>query len=139
MFKKIRLIVIFSAVIIAGLFAGMRFLYIVPVITYHSINPKTDPVMYRLIVSPQAFQRQMQFLKKHHYNVISLEALGRLMQNKERFPFKTIAITFDDGYKDNYTYAYPVLKKLGLPATIFVIYNEVGRPQNERLSWEEIK
>jgi peptidoglycan/xylan/chitin deacetylase (PgdA/CDA1 family) len=139
MFKKIKLIAIFGIIIIAGIFACLRFLYIVPVITYHSINPKTDPVMYRLIVSPQAFEKQMQFLKKHRYNVISLETLGRMMANKERFPFKTIAITFDDGYKDNYIYAYPVLKKLGLPATIFVIYNEVGRPQNDRLSWEEIK
>ncbi|MDO9573332.1 MAG: polysaccharide deacetylase family protein [Candidatus Omnitrophota bacterium] len=139
MFKKIRSIVIFSLVLIAGIFVCMRFLYIVPVIMYHSINPKTDPVMYRLIVSPQAFERQMQFLKRHRYNVVTLEALGRMMQNKEKFPPKTVAITFDDGYKDNYIYAYPVLKKLGLPATIFVIYNEVGRPQNERLSWEEIK
>jgi peptidoglycan/xylan/chitin deacetylase (PgdA/CDA1 family) len=139
MFKRIRLIAIFCIVIIAGTFVYMRSLYIVPVIMYHSINPKTDPVMHRLIVSPQAFERQMQFLKRHHYNVVTLEALGRMMQNKEKFSSKTVAITFDDGYGDNYIYAYPVLKELGLPATIFVIYNEVGRPQGNRLSWDEIK
>ncbi|MDD5252592.1 MAG: polysaccharide deacetylase family protein [Candidatus Omnitrophota bacterium] len=138
MFKRKRAIVVFFVIIIAVSLGYLRSFYQVPVLMYHSINSKSDPVLYRLIVKPESFARQMQFLKAHHYNVISLEELANLMREKKKIPRKTVVITFDDGFKDNYTYAYPVLKKLGLPATIFVIYDEVGRPQGDRLSWDEI-
>lgn len=114
-------------------------LYMPAVLMYHSVSPKSDKIMYRLIVSPEMFAKQMQFLKTHRYNIVDLETLGRLIRNKERIPFRTVAVTFDDGFADNYAYAYPVLKKLGIPATIFIIYDEVGRAQNDRLNWEQIK
>jgi len=139
MFRRKRIIIVSLTIIIIIAFLGyLRSLYQVPVLMYHSINPKSDSVMYRLIVKPESFARQMQFLKSHHYNVVSLKTVGRLIQEK-KVPPKTVAITFDDGYRDNYIYAYPVLKRLGIPATIFVIYNEVGRPQADRLNWDEIK
>jgi len=112
--------------------------YVVPIIMYHSVSPQSHPGMKRLIVSPKTFERQMRFLKEQRYNVLPLEALVKLIKAKQ-VPPKTIAITFDDGYKDNYTYAFPVLKKYNLPVTIFIIVNEIGRPQADRLSWEEIK
>jgi peptidoglycan/xylan/chitin deacetylase (PgdA/CDA1 family) len=103
------------------------------------IDTKINPYAQRLIVSPQAFERQMLFLKEHHYNVAPLETLASLIRDKKKIPPKTIAITFDDGNRDNYTNAFPILKKYGLPATMFIIVNEVGRPQGDRLSWDEIK
>ena len=140
MFRKRRLIFVSCLAIIAVIFFNyFRGLYMVPVLMYHSVNPKVNPRMRSLIVSPESFERQMRFLKSRHYNVVTLEEVSRLMREKKRPPFKTVAITFDDGFKDNYIYAYPVLKKLGLPAAIFVIYNEVGRPEGDRLSWEQIK
>jgi len=63
--------------------------------------------------------------------------LAALIEQKNTIPTRTISITFDDGYRDNYTYAFPILKKYGLPATVFIIVNEVGRL--DRLSWDEIK
>jgi peptidoglycan/xylan/chitin deacetylase (PgdA/CDA1 family) len=127
-------------IVIAGtLFINsLRQEYVVPIIMYHSVNPKSDPVMNRLIVSPKTFEWQMRFLKEQRYNVLPLEALVKLIKEK-KIPPKTIAITFDDGYKDNYAYVFPVLKKYNLSATIFIIVNEVGRPQADRLSWDEIK
>ncbi len=137
---KKRLIAALCAAAVIFVFSSCaRSLYMPPVLMYHSINPKSDSVMYRLIVSPESFAKQMQFLKSHHYNIVSLEAIGRMVGDKKRIPFKTVAVTFDDGFKDNYTYAYPVLKKLGIPATIFLIYDEIGRPQGDRLSWEQIR
>lgn len=105
---------------------------------YHSVHPDASSEN-RLEVSKKDFERQMLFLKSHRYNVLPLEAIGTLIREKKNVPAKTIAITFDDGYKDNYIYAFPVLKKYNLPATIFIIVNEVGRHQNDRLSWDEIK
>jgi peptidoglycan/xylan/chitin deacetylase (PgdA/CDA1 family) len=79
----------------------------------------------------------MRFLKKHHYKVLPLGNIATLVRNKSKIPSKSIAITFDDGYKDSYTHAFPILKKYGLPATLFIIVNEVGR--SDRLSWQDIK
>jgi len=124
------------------IFASLAYLatlYQPPVLMYHSVNPKSHPVLYRLIVDPGDFVKQMEFLKGHGYHVVPLETIGRMIAENKKVPFKTIAITFDDGFKDNYTYAYPVLKKMGFPATIFVIYDEVGREEGDRLSWDQIK
>lgn len=139
MLKK-WVIVFFSVLaFLAVSFAYLCKVYQPPVLMYHSVNPKSDPVLYRLIVKPESFARQMRFLKEHNYKVVSLDRIGEMIRERKRVPFKTVAITFDDGFKDNYTYAYPVLKEMGFPATIFVIYDEVGRQQGDRLSWDQIK
>jgi peptidoglycan/xylan/chitin deacetylase (PgdA/CDA1 family) len=137
--KKLSFILLAAAVFIVASLAYLSTLYQTPVLMYHSVNPESHPVMHRLIVKPGDFARQMEFLKRHGYHVVPLETIGRMIKEKKKVPFKTVAITFDDGFKDNYTYAYPVLKKMGFPATIFVIYDEVGREQGDRLSWEEIE
>ena len=139
MFKRKRLIVIIgliAAFLALAVFAKSR--YMVPIAMYHSVTADADPAN-RLQVSVKSFQRQMDFLKTHHYNVVPLEAIARLIRDKKKIPPKTIAITLDDGNIDNYVYAYPILKKLDFPATIFIIINEVGRPGGDRLSWDKIK
>jgi len=119
-------------------FAFFSTKYVAPIIMYHSVVPDPDP-KNMLAVSVKSFERQMRFLKERGYNVVTLEALAGMIKNKEKFPRNTVAITFDDGYKDNYTYAFPALKKYGLPATVFIITQEVSRPQGDRLSWDQIK
>lgn len=140
MFKRKRLILVFSLVIALVLFSAgfVRGKYVVPVVMYHSVNPAASRKTM-LAVTPETFERQMRFLKNNRYNVITLQELTGLIRDNKKIPGRTIAITLDDGYKDNYTYAFPVLKKYNLSATIFIIVNEVGRPQADRLSWEEIK
>jgi peptidoglycan/xylan/chitin deacetylase (PgdA/CDA1 family) len=103
---------------------------------YHSVSLQASPNNL-LAISSETFDRQMRFLKIHHYNVIPLKSLSDLIKAKKQLPAKTICLTLDDGYKDNYIYAFPVLKQYNLPATVFIITNEVGRA--DRLSWEEIK
>lgn len=139
MFKRKTIIAVVILFIIAVYsFAGFaRTKYVVPILMYHSINQKVNPGMRLLIVSPKAFERQMRFLKEHKYNAIPLEEMVSLVKNKKKIPPRTLIITFDDGYKDNYSYAFRTLKKYKIPATIFIITGEVGRP--DRLSWEEIK
>jgi peptidoglycan/xylan/chitin deacetylase (PgdA/CDA1 family) len=138
MSKRRILISVFSFVFVLLFlsFGYIRQNYVVPVLMYHSVNPDARP-QNRLAISVEAFERQMHFLKNNHYHVLPLDSVAGLIREKRKIPHKTVAITFDDGYKDNYTYAFPVLKKYSLPATIFVIINEVGRA--DRLSWDEIK
>ncbi len=138
MFKRKKLIFVFVILIIAGLSASsfLRRNYVVPILMYHSVASRSQNA---LTVSSEAFERQMRFLKTHKYNVVTLEALADLVSRAKNIPPRTVAITLDDGYKNNYTNAFPVLKKYGLKATEFIIVNEVSRAQGDRLSWEEIK
>lgn len=127
----------FIVILVVSLSIMFKVMYTIPILMYHSVAPNGGP-KNKLMVEPKSFDRQMRFLKRHHYNVVPLEALADLVKNKKKIPPKTIAITFDDGFKDNYIYAFPVLKKYNLPATIFVITNEVGRSLGDRLTWDEI-
>ncbi|MEI6631819.1 MAG: polysaccharide deacetylase family protein [bacterium] len=111
--------------------------YVFSILMYHSVSPEAQKAN-RLSVTPKVFERQMRFLKNFGYNVIPLEAAISFIEEGRAIPPRTVAITFDDGYRDNYTYAFPILEKYNLPATLFVIINEIGRPGQDRLSWQEV-
>lgn len=136
-----KILQVFSLTLLVLAVAFICFLqsnYIVPIIMYHSVKPVSDP-NDRLCVPLGKFESQMRFLKHYRYNVITLEQLGGLIREGKKIPFRTVVITFDDGYMDNYTYAFPVLKKYGLPATVFLIVDEVERPLGDRLGWKQIQ
>ena len=107
--------------------------YTVPILTYHDFGYGTG-----IQISPENFEWQMHYLKEKHYNVISLDELVEGIKKGKKFPRNTVVITMDDGYKDNFTYAYPVLKKYGFPATIFLIANNIGTNANF-LDWDQIR
>ncbi|MFH0935506.1 MAG: polysaccharide deacetylase family protein [Candidatus Omnitrophota bacterium] len=138
-FKRITIsfFIIFASVFIIFIAVASRH-YVPPVIMYHSVLPGAK-YENRLAVSVRTFERQMRFLKNHRYNVVTLQELADLVRRKNKIPPRTVAITFDDGNKDNYTYAFPILKKYGLPATLFVIVGEVGGLRQDKLSWEEVR
>lgn len=93
------------------------------ILLYHQvINAEYDPL--RLAVSPRDFLAQMRYLKKN-YNIISLDKLASYLK-QGRIPGKSVVITFDDGYVDNYLYARPILEKLEIPATIFIVSSYVN-------------
>lgn len=85
------------------------------VLMYHSIS--ADNRFFS--VKPDSFFQQMEYLYKARYKVISLEQAKLNIVNKQLEP-KTVVITFDDGYLDNYQNAWPILSKFNFPATIFV-------------------
>jgi peptidoglycan/xylan/chitin deacetylase (PgdA/CDA1 family) len=130
--------------IVSGMIAGVLLLLFIvlqfnstpAILMYHSVAPGAK-VSNRLAVSPETFDKQMRLLKTRGFNVITPEDFARNIKMGRKMPPRTVAITFDDGYQDNYTEAFPVLKKYGLPAAIFIIINEVGR--SDRLSWDEIR
>lgn len=92
------------------------------ILIYHKVSP--DPHPYYEPVAPEVFERQMSFIGRHYRVMDLLELVERSATGS--VPPKAVAITFDDGYRDNYDYAFPILKKLGLPATIFVATGVTG-------------
>jgi peptidoglycan/xylan/chitin deacetylase (PgdA/CDA1 family) len=138
MSKQLKKLSIIAFVVILILSVGYsvfnRVTYIPAVLMYHSVV--SGQAENNLSVSTFAFDRQMNFLKKHHYRVVFIKQLAAMIREKRKIPHNTVAITFDDGWKDNYTNAYPILKKYELPANIFLTINEIGRP--DRVSWDEV-
>lgn len=121
-FLKKRFLLVAFAAFWAFYFYGAR--YEVPVLMYHHVEP--DVTGSSLHVSPLTFSRQMEFLKVHGYRVVPLEELVRSVKSGAKIAPKTVAITFDDGYLDNFKYAFPILKKMDFPATIFMITRDIG-------------
>jgi len=92
----------------------------VPVFMYHHIYPlKGD----RLTVTPQVFEEQMKFLSANHYRALTFEELISVITGRLVLKERAVALTFDDGWLDNHTYAFPLLKKYGVKATAFLITN----------------
>ncbi len=111
----------------------------VPVLMYHYIryNPNpADRVGFNLSVTPNNFNAQIEYLSSHGYNSITLDDLAAAMLGTRKLPSKPVVITFDDGYKDLYTTAFPILKSHGLKAVSFVITGFVEGPGF--LSWSDI-
>lgn len=114
---------------------SQKHLYEVPVLMYHLVEvPVKESSLY---VRPDSFEKQMEFLKLHRYNVVPLARVFDDLKAGRRIPPNTVTITFDDGTLDNFRNAFPVLKKMGFPATIFMITDNIGRPG--WLSAEDLK
>lgn len=98
------------------------------ILMYHMVSDTDHPLQRRYAVSPLKFRKQMQYLKFMGYTPISLDDLYQCFPNNYReLPEKAVAITFDDGYMDNYENALPVLKEYNFPATIFMVSGFIGR------------
>lgn len=136
--KRIIVFILAAAVIAgaAGVFIGRY--HVLPVLMYHSVSPDA-PEDNLLAVTDAVFERQMRFLKEHRYNVMRLEDAAGLIRRGKRIPSRAVVITFDDGYRNTFTHAFPILKKYDIPATAFIIVNEVGRSQGDRLDWSDIR
>jgi peptidoglycan/xylan/chitin deacetylase (PgdA/CDA1 family) len=103
----------------------------VPIVYYHSISDQ--PVGIReLSVTVKDFEAQMRYLAKNGYTAIDFDELESFTSFE-----KPVIITLDDGYADNYSNAYPILKKHGLKATIFIVSGFIGAPGY--LTREEMK
>lgn len=94
----------------------------IPVLMYHSIDYEQGN---ELRVPKEKFDEQMKFLKDNGYTTLSLEELHSFFKDNKPVPEKSIVITLDDGYIDNYLNAYPILKKYEFIATVFVITSTI--------------
>lgn len=107
----------------------------IPILTYHRFSKKSKS---RLSIPGQVFDQQMAYLKENGYRVIPLSDLIAFMQFRTALPKKAVVITIDDGYKSVYDTAFPILKKYGFTATLFVYTDFIGIPGSS-VTWEQLK
>ena len=108
----------------------------VPVLTYHKLTRNGTPDA--MTVREADFEAQMRFLREKGYRVITLDDLFEFLQFRRQIPARSVVITFDDGWRSVYDLAWPILKKYGYPATLFV-YTDLIVGSTETLSWEQVR
>jgi peptidoglycan/xylan/chitin deacetylase (PgdA/CDA1 family) len=122
----------FHALYISRAYLITRPLYsgIGTILTFHRVCPKNKNVRIsgnlRLEVTPEYLENVIKFFAAHNYEAISLDRLYEILQSG-RADKKFVIFTFDDGYADNFIYAYPIFKKYNIPFTIYVTTGLVER------------
>ncbi len=119
----------------------------VPILLYHHISDDFNLTNAISIISPRDFNLHMTAIKTQ-YTPISLREYVEFVNCKDgskTLPTDPIIVTFDDGYLSNYEVAYPILKKLDIPATIFIVTDTVGEKSGDgkvnytHFNWEQAK
>ena len=107
----------------------------VPVLMYHHVLPKSGSIA----IGVNEFEAQMKMLAENSYNTITPKELELWKTGQITLPKKSVLITFDDGWRDNFIYAYPVLKKYNLKATIFLVTGWINAASEHRADFEPLE
>jgi peptidoglycan/xylan/chitin deacetylase (PgdA/CDA1 family) len=114
----------------------------VPILMYHRIDvlrPTLPAITRSLTVDPGDFARQMRWLHGHGYHTVTQAQLFAALERRARLPAKPVLITFDDGYRDVLAKAAPVLRRLGMKATAYVITSRISNGDVSFLAWPQLK
>ncbi len=106
----------------------------VPILTYHRFSRKKAD---KMVVTEASFDAQMKYLKENGYHVIKLDQLLDLLNLKYQAQKKSVVITIDGGWRSCHEIAFPILKKYGFQATLFIYTDFIGR--KKAMSWEQVK
>jgi peptidoglycan/xylan/chitin deacetylase (PgdA/CDA1 family) len=122
----------------------------IPILMYHQVTEiprKQDPTGHA--VPPIKFDQQMSYLARNAYQCLTLPEAVQYFKKNGSPPAKTFVLTFDDGYQDILSRAYPIMEKYGFTATVFLVANRMGVPSNwwgqdgdrsgQLLSWAEAR
>jgi peptidoglycan/xylan/chitin deacetylase (PgdA/CDA1 family) len=106
---------------------------LVPILCYHRLGAGSS----KMVVSPANFEAQMAWLVRNDYRVVRLGDLAAFLAGEQPLPQRAVVVTFDDGYESVHRHAFPVLKKFGLPATVFVYTDFLGG--GDALTWTQLQ
>jgi len=106
----------------------------IPILCYHRFG---DTGHVKLTVTEKRFREQMQYLKDNKYRVIPMADMYKFISGEEEIPKKAVIITIDDGYRSTYEIAYPILKELNFPATIFLYTDFAGA--GDAIKWSHAR
>lgn len=117
-------------IIILLLILYLKFKNYVPILMYHRI---ADVAGDRNSLPKEKFEQQLRYLAKHNFTTITPDMLYEHYTQHKALPKKSVLLTFDDGYADNFTEALPLLQKYKMTAVVFPIANWIGKPNQ----WEQ--
>jgi peptidoglycan/xylan/chitin deacetylase (PgdA/CDA1 family) len=106
------------------------------ILQYHHVSDTTPK---STSISPAQFEVHLHYLRDNNFTVVPLSQLINAIKRQQPLKDKTVAITFDDAYQDNVTFAKPLLNKFDYPYTIFVNPSIINRQAKNYLSWEQLK
>lgn len=118
----------------------------IPILTYHSIDESGSVISTKT----EIFRKQIKFLSEAGYNAISLKTLEKYFCGQVELPPKTVSLTFDDGFQNFYSTAFPILNEFNFTATVFLIAGYCGKyndwagnlpiaEHSKLMDWSEIK
>jgi peptidoglycan/xylan/chitin deacetylase (PgdA/CDA1 family) len=114
----------------------------IPILMYHYVSdppPGAGELRQDLSVSPQRFRAQLQYLREQGYESITLADLALALTRGTPLPLKPVILTFDDGYADAYTNAFPLLKEFGYSGTFFLMTKPIDENNVAYVSWTQVK
>jgi peptidoglycan/xylan/chitin deacetylase (PgdA/CDA1 family) len=112
----------------------------VPILIYHHIEPMQEAIKEKhqqFAIDAAVFDMQMKYLAEEGYTTIFLSDLVDALMNQTSLPERSIAVTVDDGYKDNYEYALPILEKYNLKANYMIPTGLIMNPGY--MSWSDLR
>ncbi|MGA2786465.1 MAG: polysaccharide deacetylase family protein [Verrucomicrobiota bacterium] len=118
-----------------------------PILMYHGVSDDPEPGVspyYQTNTSPAIFREQIEFLANQGYHSMNFDTVVKLIQDEKPLPGKTVAITFDDGFRNFHTEAFPVLQQHGFTASVFLPTSFIHNPRltfkaKECLTWDEVR
>ena len=116
---------------------------------YHLISESCSAQETRYACPPEQFSKHIKYLCSAGYTFVNLSDIHAHLVGKEALPDKTVALTFDDGFQNNYEHAFPILLKNKIPGTIFLVSGRIGEtnewmvkrgfPARIMLSWDQVE
>lgn len=114
--------------------------FLIPVFLYHFVGRETlernGRSVSRFNVTAADFEAQLLLLKRLGYHPVTVGEIAAAMEGKATLPDRPIALTFDDGWREQYDVAFPLLQRYGMRATFFVSTSFIGYPRF--MTWEEL-
>ncbi len=114
----------------------------VPILMYHYVSelpPDADEYRRNLTISPGNFRAHLQYMQEQGYQTIGLHDLDNALRNGAPLPERPVILTFDDGYTDHYTDAFPILREFGATGTFFVITARLDENHPRYITWEQAR
>ncbi|MBI3039160.1 polysaccharide deacetylase family protein [bacterium] len=119
---------------LAVFFASRAFAFSLPVLCYHQVKPKAKG---KFEISTEAFFEQLKTLKSRGYKAINSHKLIDFLSGRTSFPSKPVVVSFDDGYKNVFTNAFPIMQKFDFVGVVCVYPKFIG--SGNAMSWENLK
>ena len=113
-----------------------------PILMFHYIedvpSDSSDQMRYNLSFSPQKLEQFLIFFEEHNIKTLTFWDLKKIIERKKEFPEKAVMLTFDDGYKNHYDNAFPILKKYNAKGVFFIISSKPDNDSNYA-NWNQLK